>query len=155
MNQYINLASPPGLPMCIPCPANSVSAGGDATTCTCNANTGRVNESDVTLPCIGEYIVCSSIEVIVPRILNIPKYHLFKTLVFYMLQLAQDLQKHPPWLVVFLLTLISPGHLHLPAVLGATPMRSLGQMAAPLFPDKQALLDRYLDSRLRHSILWR
>ena len=23
--------------------------------CTCNAGTGRVDESDVTLPCLGEY----------------------------------------------------------------------------------------------------
>ena len=80
MNQYIDLASPPGLPMCIPCPANSASAGGNATTCMCNANTGRVNESDVTLPCIGECIVCSSIEVIVPRMLSL-MYN--NTLVFY------------------------------------------------------------------------
>ena len=70
-----------------------------------------------------------------------------------MVQLAQDLLKHPPLQTVFLLMLISPGHLHLPAVLGATPMRSLGQMAASLFPDKQALLDGYLDFKLRHSTL--
>ena len=55
MNQYIDPANPPGLPICIACPANSVSAGGDAAMCMCNAGTGRVNESDVTLPCLGEY----------------------------------------------------------------------------------------------------
>ena len=72
-----------------------------------------------------------------------------------MSQLAQDLQKHPPLIAIFLPMLISPGRLHLPAVLGATYMRSLGQMEVSLSPDKQALLDRYLDSTLRHSTLWR
>ena len=55
MNQYIDPANPPGLPICIACPTNSVSVGGDAAMCTCNAGTGRVNESDATLPCLGEY----------------------------------------------------------------------------------------------------
>ncbi len=72
-----------------------------------------------------------------------------------MSQLAQDLQKHPHSIAVFLPMLISPGHLHLPVVLGVTHMRSLGQMEASLSPDKRAPLDRYLDSKLRQSTLWR
>ena len=54
VNEYIDPASPPGLPICAPCPANSASTGGDATVCMCSAGTGRVDESDVTLPCLGE-----------------------------------------------------------------------------------------------------
>ncbi len=72
-----------------------------------------------------------------------------------MSQPAQDLQKHPHLIAIFLPMSISPGHLHLPAVLGATHMRSLGQMEVSLSPDKLALLGRYLDSKLRHSTLWR
>ena len=56
VNQYIDPASPSGLPICAPCPANSASAGGDAIVCMCNAGTGRVDESDVTLPCFGKYL---------------------------------------------------------------------------------------------------
>ena len=56
VNEYIDPASPPGLPICIPCPANSASAGGNATVCMCSAGTGRVDESDVTLSCLGEYL---------------------------------------------------------------------------------------------------
>ena len=55
-NEYIDPSSSPGLPICIPCPLNSVSAGGDAIICSCNDGTGRINESDVTLPCLGEYV---------------------------------------------------------------------------------------------------
>ena len=54
-NEYIDPTSVPGQPICIPCPLNSVSDGGNTTMCTCNSGTGRVNTSDVTLPCLGEY----------------------------------------------------------------------------------------------------
>jgi len=57
-------------------------------------------------------------------------------------QIALDLQKHPPLSVALLLLPIFPGHLRLPVVLGATHMRSLGQMEVSLSPDKRALLDR-------------
>ena len=60
-NQYIDPANPPGLPICISCPANSASAGGDAAMCTCSAGNGRVNQSDITLPCFGEYTYMCSI----------------------------------------------------------------------------------------------
>ena len=52
MNEYV--APAPGVPVCASCPTNSVSPGGTPSTCTCNAGTGRVNDSDVTLPCFGE-----------------------------------------------------------------------------------------------------
>ena len=55
VNQYIDPANPPGLPICLPCPTNSSSAGINAAMCMCNAGTGRVDESDVTLPCFGEF----------------------------------------------------------------------------------------------------
>ena len=55
VNEYIDPASDPGLPICLPCPANSSSAGVDATVCMCNTGTGRVDALDVTQPCIGEH----------------------------------------------------------------------------------------------------
>ena len=51
-NEYVYPGSSPGL--CAPCPANSVSGGGTPSLCTCNTGTGRVNDTDVTLPCLGE-----------------------------------------------------------------------------------------------------
>ena len=60
-NHYLDPSSPAGLPICIPCPSNSVSGGGNAVSCTCNSGTGRVDESDVTLPCLGKYIKINSI----------------------------------------------------------------------------------------------
>ena len=56
VNEYIDPASPPGLPICVPCPANSSSAGGDATVCMCNTGTRRDDAMDVTQPCIGEHV---------------------------------------------------------------------------------------------------
>ena len=55
VNQYIDPASDTGLPICVPCPASSTSAGGNATVCMCNTGTGRVDTLDVTQPCIGEH----------------------------------------------------------------------------------------------------
>ena len=51
VNEYIH----PSSGVCAACPTNSTSAGGTPSMCTCNAGTGRVNETDVTLPCLGEY----------------------------------------------------------------------------------------------------
>ena len=70
------------------------------------------------------------------------------------LQLVRDLQKHPLLSATFLLMLICPGHVHLLLVLGCTCMRYHGQMEATLSPDKQPLLLRYLDYKLRHCIQW-
>ena len=50
VNGYVH----PSLGVCTACPTNSTSAGGTPSMCTCNAGTGRVNEADVTLPCLGE-----------------------------------------------------------------------------------------------------
>ena len=50
VNEYVD----PATGVCISCPVNSVSAGGIPTMCTCNAGSGRVDDSDVTLPCFGE-----------------------------------------------------------------------------------------------------
>ena len=50
VNEYVH----PSLGECAACPTNSTSAGGTPSMCTCNAGTGRVNESDVTHPCLGE-----------------------------------------------------------------------------------------------------
>ena len=80
--------------------------------------------------------------------------YMFIVALNYCMQLALELQKHPPLLVVFLPMLLCPGHLHLPVVLGATCMRSHGQMEATLSPDKQAQQLRYLGSKLRPSTLW-
>ena len=55
-NEYIEPEILPGLKVCVPCPANSTSMGGGATNCSCNPGTGRVNDTDVTLPCLGEYL---------------------------------------------------------------------------------------------------
>ena len=49
-NEYVH----PSSGMCTACPSNSTSPGGKLSMCTCNAGTGRVNESDVTLQCLGE-----------------------------------------------------------------------------------------------------
>ena len=50
VNEYVN----PTSGVCAACPNNSTSAGGTPSMCTCNAGTGRVNETDVTMPCLGE-----------------------------------------------------------------------------------------------------
>ena len=50
VNEYVH----PTSGVCTACPTNSTSAGGTPSMCTCNAGTGRVNETDVTLPCLGE-----------------------------------------------------------------------------------------------------
>ena len=50
VNEYVH----PTSRMCAACPTGSTSAGGTPSMCTCNAGTGRVNETDVTLPCVGE-----------------------------------------------------------------------------------------------------
>ena len=49
-NEYVH----PSSGMCTACPSNSVSPGGTLSMCTCIARTGRGNEADVTLPCLGE-----------------------------------------------------------------------------------------------------
>ena len=51
VNEYVH----PTSGVCAACPTDSTSAGGTPSMCTCNARTGRVNETDVTLPCLGEY----------------------------------------------------------------------------------------------------
>ena len=53
-NEYAAPGNVTGLEICAPCPANSTSEGGDATDCTCDLGTGRVNDNDVTQPCLGE-----------------------------------------------------------------------------------------------------
>ena len=47
--------------VCAACPTGSTSAGGTPSMCNCNIGTGRVNETDVTLPCLGECqnLICS------------------------------------------------------------------------------------------------
>ena len=50
VNEYVH----PTSGVCAACPTDSTSAGGTPSMCTCNARTGRVNEADVTLPCLGE-----------------------------------------------------------------------------------------------------
>ena len=50
VNEYAH----PTSGVCAACPTGSTSAGGTPSMCTCNAGTGRVNETDVTLPCLGE-----------------------------------------------------------------------------------------------------
>ena len=50
VNEYVH----PSSGVCAACPTGSTSAGGTPSMCTCNAGTGRVNEADVTLPCLGE-----------------------------------------------------------------------------------------------------
>ena len=50
VNEYVH----PTSGMCAACPSDSTSAGGTPSMCICNAGTGRVNETDVTLPCLGE-----------------------------------------------------------------------------------------------------
>ena len=49
-NEYV-AASPES---CQPCPAMSSSPGGVVQVCPCMDGTGRVNESDPSLPCVGE-----------------------------------------------------------------------------------------------------
>ena len=50
VNEYVG-----GTPeACQPCPANSSSPGGVVRVCPCIDGTGRVNESDPSLPCVGE-----------------------------------------------------------------------------------------------------
>ena len=39
---------------CVSCPTNSTSPGGTPNLCNCNSGTGRVDDSDVSLPCFGE-----------------------------------------------------------------------------------------------------
>ena len=50
VNEYVH----PTSGVCAACPTDSTSAGGTPSMCTCKAWTGRVNETDVTLPCLGE-----------------------------------------------------------------------------------------------------
>ena len=50
VNEYVH----PTSGVCAACPTGSTSAGGTPRMCTCNAGTGRVNKTDVTLPCLGE-----------------------------------------------------------------------------------------------------
>ena len=54
MNEYASPGNVSGLEICVPCPANSTSSGGNVTMCVCDPDTGRVNDTDVTLPCLGE-----------------------------------------------------------------------------------------------------
>ena len=49
-NEYVG--GPPE--NCQPCPAMSSSPGGVVRVCPCMDGTGRVNESDPSLPCVGE-----------------------------------------------------------------------------------------------------
>ena len=50
VNEYIG-----GAPeACQPCPARSSSPGGVVRVCSCMDSTGRVNDSDPSLPCVGE-----------------------------------------------------------------------------------------------------
>ena len=50
VNEYVG-----GTPeACQPCPAMSSSPGGVVRVCPCMDGTGRINESDPSLPCVGE-----------------------------------------------------------------------------------------------------
>ena len=51
VNEYVH----PSSGVCAACHTGSTSAGGTPSMCTCNSGTGRVNETDVTLPCLGEH----------------------------------------------------------------------------------------------------
>ena len=52
VNEYVG-----GIPeACQPCPAMSSSPGGLVQVCPCMDGTGRVNESDLSLPCVGELL---------------------------------------------------------------------------------------------------
>ena len=53
-NEYVG-ANPES---CQPCPAMSSSPGGVVRVCPCTDGTGRVNESDPSLPCVGESLAC-------------------------------------------------------------------------------------------------
>ena len=50
VNEYVH----PTSGVCTACPSESTSAGGTPSMCVCNAGTGRVDATDVTLPCMGE-----------------------------------------------------------------------------------------------------
>ena len=52
INEYLGRAPE----SCQPCPAMSSSPGGVVRVCPCMDGTGRVNESDPSLPCVGEYM---------------------------------------------------------------------------------------------------
>ena len=52
VNEYVG-----GTPQaCQPCPTMSSSPGGVVRVCPCKDGTGRVNESDPSLPCVGELL---------------------------------------------------------------------------------------------------
>ena len=62
VNEYVG-GSPDA---CQPCPAMSSSPGGVVRVCPCMNGTGRVDESDPSLPCVGESLrlcLCNQIEV--------------------------------------------------------------------------------------------
>ena len=50
VNEYVH----PTSGMCAACPRKSTSAGGTPSMCICNTGTGRVDATDVTLPCLSE-----------------------------------------------------------------------------------------------------
>ena len=52
MNEYVG-GSPDA---CQPCPAMSSSPGGVVRECTCIDGYGRVDESDLSMPCVGESV---------------------------------------------------------------------------------------------------
>ena len=47
--------------------------------CTCNAGTGRVNETDVTLPCLGEY--CAPIKNWLEKVINFHYHCIVKSII--------------------------------------------------------------------------
>ena len=55
MNEYVAPGGVPGLEVCDPCPARSTSPGDRVIMCTCDPGTGRVDEADVSQPCLREY----------------------------------------------------------------------------------------------------
>ena len=58
VNEYVG-----GAPeACQPCPAMSSSTGGLVRVCPCMNGTGRVEESDPSLPCVGELYIIKGLQ---------------------------------------------------------------------------------------------
>lgn len=59
--EYVAPGNVSELEQCVPCPASSVSSGGNANNCICDLGFGRVNDTDVTLPCLSEFVYISTV----------------------------------------------------------------------------------------------
>ena len=61
VNEYVG-----GIPeACQPCPARSSSPGGVVRVCSCMDSTGRINELDPSLPCVGESLAGDMLRIFV------------------------------------------------------------------------------------------